>query len=284
MSQIFHDFIYQPIYNLLIIFYNVIPGHDLGVAIVALTLLVRFILYPIAKKQIESQKKLQELQPEIKKIQDKYKNDKEKQGRAVMEFYREKKVNPASGCLPLSYPNSFLYRALSGFHRRLEFFFGMRNLYSFVKCPELIQVKSFGFLRSFQTQHSFGSYCCSLAVCAGKNDGGQTALPLSKGDFSSAMNQQMVYLGPVLTLFIGVRFPAGLAVYWIVNTLFSIVQQYFILKEKAEACSRKNAKMLSLYIMTKPENIEMLKNLIKETLEKMTFSDFLIRSPGRNRI
>ena len=91
MSQIFHSFIYQPIYNALIFLYNLVPGHDLGVAIILLTLIIRFILYPVAKKQIESQKKLQELQPEIKKLQEKYKGDKEKQGRALMDFYKERK-------------------------------------------------------------------------------------------------------------------------------------------------------------------------------------------------
>ena len=114
MSQIFHAFIYQPIYNLLIFLYGIIPGHDLGVAIILLTLLVRFLLYPVAQKQIESQKKLQDLQPEIKKLQEKHKGDKEKQGRALMEFYKEKKVNPASGCLPLVIQIVFfiaLYRA-----------------------------------------------------------------------------------------------------------------------------------------------------------------------------
>ena len=96
MSQVFHSLVFQPIYNALILLYNIIPGHDLGVAIILLTVVVRLLLYPISKKQIESQKKLQDLQPEIKKLQDKYKGDKEKQGRALMDFYKEKKVNPAS--------------------------------------------------------------------------------------------------------------------------------------------------------------------------------------------
>jgi len=61
MMQLFHSFIFQPIYNILILLYNFLPGHDLGVAIIVLTVFIRLILYPIAKKQIESQKKMQEL-------------------------------------------------------------------------------------------------------------------------------------------------------------------------------------------------------------------------------
>ena len=70
MTQLFHSVIYQPIYNALIFLYNVVPGHDLGVAIIFLTILIRVVLYPLAKKQIESQKKMQDLQPEIKKLQE----------------------------------------------------------------------------------------------------------------------------------------------------------------------------------------------------------------------
>jgi YidC/Oxa1 family membrane protein insertase len=232
MSHLFNDFIYQPIYNLLIVFYNVIPGHDLGVAIVALTLVVRFVLYPIAKKQIESQKKLQELQPEIKKIQEKYKNDREKQGKVMMEFYREKKVNPASGCLPLVIQIVFFIALYRAFIAGINFSSGCNNLYSFVQCPALVQLKSLGFLDLSKPNVILAAIAAALQYVQAKMMMIKQAAPVSKGDFSTAMNQQMVYLGPVLTLLIGIRFPAGLAVYWIVNTLFSVVQQYLIIYKK----------------------------------------------------
>ncbi len=95
VKSLFSTFIYQPLYNLLIIFYVIIP--DLGVAIIALTVVTRLLLMPLSKKSIESQKKMQELQPELKKIQEKYKHDKQLQGKKVMEFYTEKGVNPAGG-------------------------------------------------------------------------------------------------------------------------------------------------------------------------------------------
>src|SRR4030042_3028808 len=146
MSQIFHSFVYQPIYNILILFHNLIPGHDLGVAIILLTLLIRFLLYPVAQKQIESQKKLQELQPEIKKLQEKYKGDKEKQGRALMDFYKEKKVNQASGCLPLVIQIVFFIALYRAFIAGINFSSGCQDLYSFVACPSAISVKFFGLL------------------------------------------------------------------------------------------------------------------------------------------
>ena len=231
MSQIFHAFIYQPIYNALILLYNVIPGHDLGVAIILLTLFIRFLLYPVAQKQIESQKKLQELQPEIKKIQDKYKGDKEKQGRALMEFYKEKKVNPASGCLPLVIQIVFFIALYRAFIAGLNFNSGCSDLYGFVACPENINVKFFGLL-------DFAKPNVVLAVIAAAGQFVQTKMMMTKtpiaskkDDFTAVMNKQMLFIGPLLTLFIGLKFPAGLAIYWIVNTLFAIGQQYLVMKK-----------------------------------------------------
>jgi len=237
MMQIFHDFIYQPIYNLLIVFYNIIPGHDLGVAIIALTLVVRFLLYPIAQKQIQSQKRLQELQPEIKKLQDKYKGDKEKQGRALMDFYREKKVNPASGCLPLVVQIIFFIALYRAFIAGLNFSSGCHDLYSFVGCPSGIDVNSFGFLNLSKPSIVLAVVAAVAQFIQAKMMMIKQPAATSSKDFSAAMNQQMLYLGPALTLLIGVRFPAGLAVYWVVNTLFSIFQQYLIMRKKTETAA-----------------------------------------------
>ena len=77
MGEFFHASVYQPLYNLLIFIYNILPGADFGFAIIATTLLLRAVLIPLYKKQIESQKKLQELQPKIKELQNKNKDNKE---------------------------------------------------------------------------------------------------------------------------------------------------------------------------------------------------------------
>ena len=239
MSQIFHSFVYQPIYNALILLYNIVPGHDLGVAIILLTVIVRLLLYPISKKQIESQKKLQDLQPEIKKLQDKYKGDKEKQGRALMEFYKEKKVNPASGCLPLVVQIVFFIALYRAFIAGINFNSACSDLYGFVACPSSVNVNFFGILDLAKPN-------VVLAMIAAAGQFVQTKMmmtknpsPVKKGDFSSIMTQQMLYLGPLLTLFIGMKFPAGLALYWVVNTLFAIVQQYLTMK-KPEVVSSDN--------------------------------------------
>ena len=231
MSQIFHYFIYQPIYNALILFYNIIPGHDLGVAIILLTVTVRFFLYPISKKQIESQKKLQDLQPEIKKIQDKYKGDKEKQGRALMDFYKEKKVNPASGCLPLIVQIVFFIALYRAFIAGINFNTTCSDLYSFISCPSSINVSFFRIIDLAKPNTILAIIAAVGQFVQTKMIMTKSAVPAKKEDFSSIMNQQMLYLGPLLTFLIGIKFPAGLALYWTVNTLFAIVQQYLTMKK-----------------------------------------------------
>ncbi len=101
ITAIFHAILYQPLFNALVLLYQYFPGHDFGIAVIILTVLIRILLYPLMFQSIKSQKILAELQPKIQEIQNKYKNDKEKQTKATMELYQKEKINPFGGCLPL---------------------------------------------------------------------------------------------------------------------------------------------------------------------------------------
>src|SRR3989338_2887446 len=95
----FNQILVFPLLNLLVFFYNFIP--DIGVVIILLTVLVRLVLLPSFHKSLKHQKALQDLQPKMNEIKEKYKNDKEQQAKAMMELYSAHKVNPLSSCLPL---------------------------------------------------------------------------------------------------------------------------------------------------------------------------------------
>lgn len=234
MIQLFHSIIFQPIFNALIFLYNVVPGHDLGIAIILLTIVIRGILYPLSQKQIESQKKMQEIQPEIKKVQEKYKQDKEKQGKELMNLYRERKVNPASGCLPMIVQIVFiiaLYQALvAGIN-----FSECKDLYSFVACPGKIATGFLGIMDLAKPSIILAVFAAAAQFVQTKMMMGTMAPAVNtgKGDFAQTMNKQMLYLGPLLTVFIGAKFPAGLPLYWLVMTLFMIGQQYLVQKRAA---------------------------------------------------
>ncbi|MFO7806865.1 MAG: YidC/Oxa1 family membrane protein insertase [Candidatus Moraniibacteriota bacterium] len=241
ITDFFTVIIYQPLFNLLIEIYNIIP--DLGVSIVIITVLIRIALLPVSKKSIESQKKMQEIQPEVKKIQEKYKNDKQKQGQAIMEFYKKKKVNPAAGCMPLIIQLVILIALYRVFLAVMDFNGSSELLYSFVENPgQLKEMAFFGLINI--TERSI-----PLAVVASGFQFWQSKMMMQKmtknkpakkdqknkngePNFGEIMQQQMLYMGPILTFIIGITFPAGLPLYWLITTIFMIGQQYYIMHKE----------------------------------------------------
>jgi len=246
MSSIFSIFgtlVYQPIYNILVFLYNVIPGHDFGIAIIVTTVLLKLTLYPISQKQIQSQKRLQELQPKIKEIQSRNKDNKEKQTKELLEFYKTNKANPFSGCLPIVAQLIFfiaIYQVLFNISSS-NLVIDQSLLYGFVKNPETINHLFLGIIdlskpyiplaviaaiaQFFQTKDLLAT-----KKAATKKEPEKKSDGVKQPDFGEIMSKQMLYLGPFLTLFIGMKFAAGLALYWLVSTLFSFAQQVYIKK------------------------------------------------------
>lgn len=240
--ELFNQILFNPLFNLLVWLYNVLPGHDFGVAIIVLTLLIRLLLYPLAQKSIKSQKGLSDLQPQIKDIQRKYKNDKEKQAQELMKLYKEKGVNPAAGCLPILIQLPVLIALFQVLRRGLNPE-TLGALYGFVVNPGEINPLFFGFINLALPNFIF-------ALLAGVSQFVQSKMILPKNQsqarggsgFASALNKQMVYTMPVFTVLIAMRFPAGLALYWTVNNLFSIFQQYLIIRKKRDGQEQRDKK------------------------------------------
>jgi len=231
MYQLYHLLLFQPLLNLLIFLYNHIG--DIGIAIIIVTILIRLILLQPSLKAIKAQKALQELQPKIKKIQEKYKNDRERQSKELMKFYQENKVNPFSSCLPMLIQLPVLFALYSVFRVGLTEQ-SMQYLYSFVPAPEHINTMFLSLINMAQPN-------AILAVLAGVLQFLQTKMMTKKApkvisgkgpmaDMSGILGKQMTYLMPVMTAFIALGLPSGLALYWITTTLFAIVQQYVIIR------------------------------------------------------
>ncbi len=143
MLSFYHEVLFRPLLNLLVFFYDIFG--DLGFAIIALTILIRLILYPIAKKSLEHQQSLKKIQPKIKALQEKHKGgDKEKLTAEMMELYKEHNFNPASGCLPMIVQLVILltlYRVfMGGLH------LDSNQLYSFVAHPAHLDTSFLGIL------------------------------------------------------------------------------------------------------------------------------------------
>ena len=226
MTRLFHVILIQPLVNLLVWFYNVIPGHDLGVAIIVLTVLVRLLLYPSFQKSLRSQKELQQMQPRLDEIKEKHKDNKEAQTKAVLEFYKENKINPFSSCLPLLIQLPILIALYQ------VFLYGLNGkvaaeLYSFVQNPGAIDPLFFNFVDLSKPNLIFGILAGALQFIQSK-----MMMPKikPKDQMAAAMNAQLVYFMPLITVLIAAKLPAALGLYWIVTTLFAIGQQYYIMK------------------------------------------------------
>ncbi len=233
--NIFDALIYQPLFNILIVLYQWLG--DFGLAVIGLTALIRLALYPLAAESIRVQKITAAIQPKMKEIQEKHKNDKEKQALLMMELWRENKINPLSGFLMLLIQLPILW----GLY--MVFWNGFKDgslamLYGFVPNPGAINPMFFGTFNLSQAVPAFAALAGILqffqtkmmlppkiADSAGKEKS-------QSENFAAMMQTQSLYVFPVITILIFWNLPAALGLYWIASGLFSIGQQYLILKKK----------------------------------------------------
>lgn len=240
-------FFYQPIYNSLIYIISVIPGYNLWLAIIFLTVLLRLILFIPAQRGLESQRKLQELQPRIKKIQEKYKNDQQKSAQETFALYKEYKVNPFGSCLPLLIqlpilialfyviktglnPDNvyLLYAPLQNFDLSLinTNFFGILDLQQkevfvlplIVAALQFIQMKlSLGRTKKPEEKKKSNKL---------EKKGGKPA-----GQEMQMASKMMVYVLPIMLALFTASVPSGVGIYWGTSTIFGIAQQLYVNKK-----------------------------------------------------
>src|SRR5215217_3296510 len=207
--------------------------HDLGLgwgmAIIALTLLVRSLLLPLTLKQFKSMQSMAQLQPEIKKLQQKYKNDKERLNQEMMKFYRENKVNPFASCLPM-------VAQLPVF---LSLYYMLRQDLRYDICPETQPAPpaatvpcgdggdaQFLFIPDL-TNRAYGYVLVILIVLYVGSQLASTLLMSTTTD----RTQRMIFLAlPFFFVLFVWQFPAGLLVYWITTNLWTIAQQAIVRK------------------------------------------------------
>jgi len=201
------DFIAKPLFRVLNWLNSYV--HNYGVAIIILTILIKLVFYRLSDKGFASMHRMQKLQPHIKMLQERYKNDKGTLNAETMKLYKEHKVNPMGGCLPtvIQIPVFFgLYKVLlSAIElRQAPFFFWITDLS--MKDPYYITPVLMGVTMFFQ----------------------QKMTPSPTGDSSQA---KIMLLMPVVMTFLFLKFPAGLILYWMVNNILTIAQQYYVQKK-----------------------------------------------------
>ena len=215
------DFIAKPCVWLMNLFYSVIPNY--GVAIIILTILVKLILWPLGTKSYKSMSEMKKLQPLMKEIREKYKNDKKKMNEEVMALYRTYKINPLGGCLPMvvQLPVFFalyrmLYEAIE--LRHAPFFLWIDDL----SAPD--RLFRFGFSVPFM-EPPYGIPVLTLIM-------GATMLLQQKmtPPMGDATQAKMMMFMPLVFTVIFINFSSGLVLYWLTNNILSIAQQYYTQK------------------------------------------------------
>lgn len=219
MAALFNSIFVQPLYSVLVWLGAVLPGHNLGLAIIALTLGVRLVLFPLQHRMMKTQKTLKTLEPEIKRIRSEEK-DQAEQARKMMALYREHGVNPLAGFLLLLIQIPVL----------LALFFVFRDLPA---SPDLAPTL-FGLI-DLTNRNYF------LAVLAGVAQWGQLTLarpPLSTSAAGQAgspteemgrkLTSQMRWFLPIMIVVAASSLPAAIGLYWLTSNLFSLTHEWWV--------------------------------------------------------
>jgi YidC/Oxa1 family membrane protein insertase len=270
MGDLWNALIVQPIFNLLVLIYGLLPGHNLGLAIIIFTIIVRLLMWPLVKKQLHQTKAMRKLQPELKRIKKEAAGDKRKESMLMMELYKERGINPFGtiGVLILQIP------ILIGLYIGLQ---------KVLKDPSQIETFAYPFLQhlpwiSYIADHikqfditllgiidlkraaigPSGVYWPAMMIVAGSavaqyfqskqlapdakdtrslrtilreaKNGGQA----DQSEVNASVGRSMRFLLPAMIFLFTVNIPSALALYWLTSGLVALIQQTIVLREDTE--------------------------------------------------
>jgi YidC/Oxa1 family membrane protein insertase len=248
--NIFTTILIQPLTNGLILFYKLLGG-NLGLAIIGFSIFLRILLSPLTRPYMESMKKMKEVEPQLAKLKEKYKNDKTKLLQAQSDFYKEKGINPGAGCLPyllqivvlialfnvfsralapgeaISRLNGLLYQPLKFSSQAV---INTKFLYLNLTRPDTFKIPGFpisipGPVLILAALAQFLTAKMMAPVVAIEKKAAQKT-SAKEDDLQVAMQQSTTYTFPLFTLIFGMSFSSGLALYWLIFSLFQVWQQY----------------------------------------------------------
>lgn len=237
LSTIWHLLFLDPVYNCLVFFIDAIPGGDVGLAIILATLVVKTLLLPLSLKAARTQYAMRLIEPKLKEIKEKYKDNREEQARATMEIYKDAGVNPFSSIILLFIQIPIviaLYFSISrgGGVQLPEI--NTALLYGFIPVPDTVSMLFFGVV-------NIAAKNLPLALLAAITQFIQTSFalpkrkPREKGakpdfkeDLAHSMQLQMRYVMPLIIFFVAYTFSAAVALYFTISNLAALAQEYVV--------------------------------------------------------
>lgn len=233
----FSVLVYNPIYNALVYFIDIIPGGDVGLALIVVTVLVRLILSPLAHKVARTQLIIRRIQPQIDTLKELHKDDKQAQTLKTLELYKENHINPLLGIVVLAIQIPIMLGLYWVFAKGGLPSINADVLYTFVPVPTLVDMHFLGLL-------DIAGKSAILAVLAGVAQFINMQLVMPKApepkenpslqdDFARSMHIQMKFVMPVIITVFAYTTSAALALYWLVTSLFTIGQELLVRKQLA---------------------------------------------------
>ena len=247
------DFIARPMGVMVKFIYDILKFIDnpvisaYAMAIIVAGVLLKLVLLPLTKKQTDSMKDMQKLQPELEKLKKKYKNDKDTLNRKTMELYQEHNINPMGGCLPLLIQFPILIGFFYVLRDPVKYAFKSQAVYDAMN-KSFLWIKDLGFAANHVFEDGLvnglnigvalpfiGQALPILAFIAGLTTYYQSKMMQSGqsggNDQAASTQNTMTKIMPIMIFFFSLSFPAGLTLYWTVSNTFQIVQQYFALNK-----------------------------------------------------
>ncbi len=232
ISAFFNTFFYNPIYNALVALVALVPGSDIGIAVILLTIIIRLILLPFSLSAARTQRAMKNLEPQLKELKEIHKGNKEKEALGTLALYKEAKVNPFASILMVFIQIPVLLALYFVFFN--EPFSGEYTeiLYSFTPVPQDVSLKLLGLI-------AVTGKSIVLAVLAGLTQYLQAHLSLAgtmkpsstggmQGDFQKIMGFQLKYVFPVLIGVISYTTSSAIALYFITTNIAGSLQELYV--------------------------------------------------------
>lgn len=268
--SLFDTLIVQPIFNLLMTIYALLPGSDFGLSLIIFGIVVRLLMWPLIKKQLHQTKVMRAIQPELKKIKAKAKGNKQVEGQLMLELYREKGVNPFSSFgvlliqLPIFIALFSVVRIIATQRDRIgDFMYGfvaqLEPVKAIIQDPKSLNESLFGVIDL--TKHALGSegiylpliilalisavlqYYQSKQISPAPTENKKLrdmfkasaeGKEVDQAEVSAILSQRMLIFFPVMAFFVALYLPGALVLFYAISSLVAVIQQHYILREDVD--------------------------------------------------
>ena len=242
--EILNLLFFDPFLNILMFLYKLL-GNDMGLAIIALTIIFKLITLPLNLRMLRSQRRMMQLKPKLEKLKEEHGSDRMALAQAQMDLYKSEGVSPTGSCLPLLLQLPFLFGLFAAFRfivdlpNVTELNNHLYNSWLYLDSLNQLNLQFFWVNLAEHDQYfiipalaGISQYFLSkMMTPATPKKPKKPAAEASLEDSLAAAQGQMVYLFPIITFLINLSFPSGLGLYWTAGNIFSIIQQFYINKQ-----------------------------------------------------